>query len=92
MRGIFSKRLLVSLSVCHNTNLCGSLTILSEYQSTKFNPPFLLSTGVIPKSTNPKHIIENFNLWDFEIAEDDMRKMDALNIDKHYCWDPSTVV
>ena len=30
---------------------------------------------VIPKSSNPKHIAENFDLFDFVIPEDDMRRL-----------------
>eukprot|EP00794_Sanderia_malayensis_P003538 gene3538-4041_t len=48
--------------------------------------------GVIPKSTNPKHIAENFQLKDFQISNKDMEKINALNINKRYCWDPSAVV
>lgn len=48
--------------------------------------------GVIPKSTNPKRIVENFKLFDFELSPQAMKELDALHCDKHYCWDPRAVV
>ncbi|XP_065053986.1 uncharacterized oxidoreductase YtbE-like isoform X2 [Rhopilema esculentum] len=48
--------------------------------------------GVIPKSTNPQHIKENFDVFNFVITDEDMALMNGMNINKHYCWDPSTVV
>jgi len=47
--------------------------------------------GVIPKSTNDEHIKKNFQLDDFNIDDDDMITLSRLNIDKHYCWDPSLI-
>lgn len=38
----------------------------------------------IPKSMTPKRIEENFDLFNFTISEDDMKKIDALNEDFHY--------
>lgn len=34
---------------------------------------------VIPGSKNPAHIEENFNIFDFELSADDMKKISALN-------------
>ncbi|KAJ1106107.1 hypothetical protein NDU88_003510 [Pleurodeles waltl] len=48
--------------------------------------------GVIPKSTNPERIVENFQLFDFELSPQDLEKLDAMHCDKHYCWDPKGVV
>ena len=49
---------------------------------------------VLPKSTNPEHIRQNFNLQ-FSLSEDDMTRLDKLeeeNGSKKYAWDPSTVL
>jgi len=45
---------------------------------------------VIPKSTNDEHIVKNFQL-DFEIEDVDMDRLSEMNLDKHYCWDPSLI-
>jgi len=34
---------------------------------------------VIPRSTKPERIVENFSIFDFKIAEEDMRAIEALN-------------
>ncbi|XP_077863655.1 putative oxidoreductase YtbE isoform X2 [Saccoglossus kowalevskii] len=48
--------------------------------------------SVIPKSTNKDHLEENFNVWDFELTEDDILELKKLNRNARYCWDPSPVV
>ena len=35
----------------------------------------------IPRSSNQAHIISNADLYDFEISEEDMKKIDALNVE-----------
>ena len=35
--------------------------------------------AVIPRSTQPEHIIENFNLFDFELTADEMTQLSALD-------------
>jgi len=39
---------------------------------------------VIPKSTNPARIEENFKVWDWELTNDDMKALDDLNQDFRY--------
>ncbi len=45
---------------------------------------------VIPKSTNPKRIRENAQVFDFALAPDDMAKLDALDEGLRICWDPTS--
>jgi diketogulonate reductase-like aldo/keto reductase len=45
---------------------------------------------VIPKSSGPDRMKENFNL-DFEISPEDMDRMDALDEDWHCTWDPTNI-
>ena len=52
----------------------------------------VLLTGVIPKSTKREHILSNIEVFNFTISDDDMKKLDAMNTNKHYCWDPSYVL
>ena len=38
----------------------------------------------IPGSSNPSHIAENFNVWDFKLTDEDMKKLTALNTGRRY--------
>ena len=38
----------------------------------------------IPGSSNPDHIAENFDVWDFELTENEMKKLNALDIGRRY--------
>lgn len=46
---------------------------------------------VIPKSVKPERIRENGRVFDFNISDGVMRKLDSLNEDLRTCWDPSEV-
>ena len=39
---------------------------------------------VVPGSSNPKHIKENIEVFDFELTQDEMAKMASLNQEKRY--------
>jgi diketogulonate reductase-like aldo/keto reductase len=45
--------------------------------------------AVIPKSANRRRIFENADVFDFEIAPEDMRLLDSFNEDLRTCWDPT---
>ncbi len=49
-----------------------------------------LGSIVFPKSVNPERIKENFELFDFELAPQDMAKISALNKDERTGPDPDT--
>lgn len=38
----------------------------------------------IPGSSNPEHILENFQIFDFELTADEMAKMKALDKNKRF--------
>ncbi len=44
----------------------------------------------IPKSSNPERIKENFQIWDFELSQQDMQKIDQLNRNYRRGPDPKT--
>ena len=41
-------------------------------------------TIISPKSTNPQHIHDNFNIFDFELTGDEMEQIRTLDCDKRY--------
>ena len=43
---------------------------------------------VLPKSVNEGRIIENFSVFDFEISDSLMKRLDDLNESFVTCWDP----
>lgn len=44
---------------------------------------------VLVKSVSPSRIAENFAIFDFEIAAQDMATLDSMNENLRTCWDPS---
>ena len=43
---------------------------------------------VLPKSVNKDRIIENFSVFDFEISDSIMKRLDDLDERYVTCWDP----
>jgi methylglyoxal/glyoxal reductase len=43
----------------------------------------------LPKSKTPSRIIENAMVFDFNLDDTDMERLDSLNEDFRTCWDPS---
>lgn len=43
---------------------------------------------VIPKSVTPKRIIENIDIFDFELDETDMEMLKGEDKNQRYCWSP----
>eukprot|EP00029_Vermamoeba_vermiformis_P011336 TRINITY_DN6206_c0_g1_i1.p1 TRINITY_DN6206_c0_g1~~TRINITY_DN6206_c0_g1_i1.p1 ORF type:complete len:304 (+),score=37.67 TRINITY_DN6206_c0_g1_i1:56-967(+) len=46
----------------------------------------------IPKSGVEDRVQENINVFDFEISEEDMKTLDAMNKNWHCTWNPETVL
>ena len=47
---------------------------------------------VLPKSKIESRVIENADVFDFEISGEDMQNLDSFNEDLHTCWNPYTEV
>ncbi|XP_059165923.1 glyoxal reductase-like [Physella acuta] len=47
--------------------------------------------GVLPKSTNPKHIQENMDIFSFSLSEEQMNRLSSLDNQTHYCWNPADI-
>ena len=41
---------------------------------------------VIPGSSNPEHIKENTDIYDFELTDEEMQKIEELNRDEKHDW------
>lgn len=50
-----------------------------------------LGVSTIPKSSNPKRIEENFNVFDFEISEEDMKLLNNMNENFRIVDDPMEI-
>jgi diketogulonate reductase-like aldo/keto reductase len=48
-------------------------------------------TAPLPRSTNPDHIRENFELFDFELSEDDMKTLDGMSDGERITSDPESI-
>lgn len=48
--------------------------------------PYYQENDVIPGSRNPDHIKENPELYDFELTEEEMEQINALNRDEKHDW------
>ncbi len=45
----------------------------------------------LPKSTNPEHMKENLDIYDFELSESEMDSINELSDGTRTCWDPTDV-
>ena len=41
---------------------------------------------VIPGSSDPEHIKENTELYDFELTDEEMKQIESLNRDEKHDW------
>lgn len=48
-------------------------------------------TVPLPKSTNPVHMQDNLDIFDFELSAEEMRAIDGLSDGTRTCWDPTTM-
>jgi diketogulonate reductase-like aldo/keto reductase len=47
---------------------------------------------VIPKTAKEDRLGSNFDIFSFDLSDDEMLQIDGLNENKHFCWDPNTIL
>ncbi|XP_023230657.1 uncharacterized protein LOC111630736 isoform X2 [Centruroides sculpturatus] len=50
------------------------------------------SISIIPKTSRVDRLEENANIFDFSLSDNDMKRLDDLDRDCHYCWDPKLIL
>ena len=48
--------------------------------------------SVVPKSTNPQHILENFDLNGLNLTEEEIEILDNIELNKKYAWNADAVL
>lgn len=78
--------------------LFGNETVKSLAQKyNKTIPQVLLRWGLqhdcllIPKTSKVENLKPNLDIFDFALDADDMVKLNNLNQDKHFCWNPQGI-
>lgn len=46
---------------------------------------------LIPKTSKVENLKPNIEIFDFELSADDVAKLDSLNSNKHFCWNPQEI-
>ena len=62
-----------------NTHHCTAAQVILRWNLQK-------GVIVIPGSSNPDHILENISIFDFELSQEEMDKMNLLNRDEKHDW------
>ena len=77
----------------HTAELLGDETIVKIAKAHGKSPAQVIlrwdlqkGVVVIPGSSNPDHMLENISLFDFELTEEEMEEMNALNRDEKHDW------
>ena len=47
--------------------------------------------AVIPKSIKEDRMIQNLQIFDFELDSEDLEFISKLDKNYHYCWDPTDI-
>ncbi|XP_034242476.1 glyoxal reductase-like [Thrips palmi] len=81
----------------NNRSLLTDPVIIEVAQACRREPAQVLlrwalqqNIGVIPKAVSEKHIVDNFDL-DFVLSESQMTKINSIQTNKKYAWNPEVV-
>ena len=71
-----------------NDETISSIASAHEKSSAQVILRWHLQAGqiAIPGSSNEQHIIEDYDIWDFELSDEEMRSMSALEKDERFSW------
>lgn len=47
---------------------------------------------VIPKSAKEDRVADNFDVFSFDLSDDEMQQIDGLDQNTRFCWDPTNVL
>ena len=74
----------------YNPPLLGIIASKYNKSITQIILRWHIQNGIIPiiRSLNKKHQIENISIFDFTISDEDMKKIDSLNINARIRYDP----
>lgn len=74
-----------------NPDLIGDPTITSTALTHETTPQMVLlawalamNVGIVPKSSTPSRVIENFGVINLQLSPEEVKKIRTLNRDKHY--------
>lgn len=68
------------------------LNLLFHFFSIQNQSYRIENQAIIPKTSNTERLKENFAVFDFEIASEDMNLLDGLNMGQKFCWDSQNVL
>ena len=46
----------------------------------------------IPKSTKIERLEQNFNVWNFDLDDEEMKQISSLNCNMRVSWDPNRIL
>ena len=71
-----------------NNETIAEIAKVHNKSSAQFILRWHLQKGVvaIPGSSNPEHIKENMNIFDFELTAEDMKKINSLDRNEKHDW------
>jgi diketogulonate reductase-like aldo/keto reductase len=87
-----------SLGTTGDLSLRNDITVKKIAKKLKKSPSQILlkwanlkDVAIIPKASSRSHLVENISLY-FEIPEEDVEVLDAINADDRFDWNPNDII